>query len=73
MDEAQHILEVTRRMHMIASTPEGYLLILPELERLALEELATETASGSKRTDFRRTQALVAQPRGGRGREGAGG
>jgi hypothetical protein len=41
VDDARHVLEVTRRMHVIASTAEGATLTLVELERLAEEQIAT--------------------------------
>jgi hypothetical protein len=42
MSEARHALEVTRRMHALAASPEGQTLTLTELERAAEQELAAE-------------------------------
>ena len=42
MKEARDALEITRRMHALAASPEGVTLTLAELERLALESLAEE-------------------------------
>jgi hypothetical protein len=39
MSEAERIVEVTRRMHVIASSAEGATLTLSELERMAEQTL----------------------------------
>jgi hypothetical protein len=40
VDDARHTIEVTRRMHALAASPEGQTLTLSELERAAEHELA---------------------------------
>jgi hypothetical protein len=42
VDDARHVLEVTRRMHALAASPDGVTLTLGELERAVEEELAVE-------------------------------
>jgi hypothetical protein len=42
LDEARLALELTQRMHVIASTAEGARLTLAEIETMAEEELARE-------------------------------
>ncbi len=53
MDEATRVLVLTRRVHAIAASPEGALLTLAELERMAAEQLDQEQAQdepeGSRR------------------------
>ena len=48
MDDARHVLEITRRMHALAASPEGALLTLAEIERLAEQELAVEQQRGEQ-------------------------
>jgi hypothetical protein len=45
MSEAERIVEVTRRMHVIASTAEGATLTLAELERMAESEHAKDEST----------------------------
>lgn len=48
VDSARHVLEVTRRMHALAASPEGQTLTLGELERQVEEELAVERESAAR-------------------------
>lgn len=45
MSEARHALEVTRRMHVIASRADCAMLTLSEIEALAEQELAAVVRS----------------------------
>jgi hypothetical protein len=51
MGEAERVCEVTRRMHVIASTAEGQTLTLSELEQIAEQELAEREARADERSE----------------------
>ena len=50
MDHARRILELTRKIHALAASPDGQTRTLAELERIAEQELAAEDPSMNGRS-----------------------